>query len=107
MIVYVNHLNDSNFKESIKEGLWIVDIFAPWCGPCRQLSPIIDEFSAENSDKIRVGKINADESPDTMTELGIRSIPTILVYKDGEIVNRHIGMASKVKLGELVKDFLN
>jgi len=107
MIVYVNHLNDSNFKESIKEGLWIVDIFAPWCGPCRQLSPIIDEFSAENSDKIRVGKINADESPDTMTELGIRSIPTILVYKDGEIVNRHVGMASKVKLGELVKDFLN
>jgi len=107
MIVYVNHLNDSNFKESIKEGLWIVDIFAPWCGPCRQLSPIIDEFSAENSDKIRVGKINADESPDTMTELGVRSIPTILVYKDGEIVNRHIGMASKVKLGELVKDFLN
>lgn len=107
MIVYVNHLNDSNFKESIKEGLWIVDIHAPWCGPCRQLSPIIDEFSAENSDKIRVGKINADDSPDTMTELGIRSIPTILVYKDGEIVNRHVGMASKAKLGELVRDFLN
>lgn len=107
MIVYINHLNDSNFKESIKEGLWIVDIHAPWCGPCRQLSPIIDEFSAENSDKIRVGKINADESPETMTELEIRSIPTILVYKDGEIVNRHVGMASKAKLGELVSDFLN
>jgi thioredoxin 1 len=107
MIVYINHLNDSNFKESIKEGLWIVDIHAPWCGPCRQLSPIIDEFSAENSDKIRVGKINADESPETMTELEIRSIPTILVYKDGEIVNRHVGMASKAKLGELVSDFIN
>ena len=106
IVAYLTELKDSNYKEFTQDGLVLVDIWAPWCNPCKQISPIIDQISLDFLNKVKVGKLNADESPDTVTELGIRSIPTILLYKNGEIVDKSIGMTTKQKLIELINNHL-
>ncbi len=80
-------LDDSNFqKEVIESDLpCLVDFCAPWCGPCRMLTPVIDQVAKENEGKIKVGKVNVDENPQTASQYGIRSIPTLLLFKDGKI----------------------
>lgn len=106
IVAYLTELKDSNYKEFTQDGLVLVDIWAPWCNPCKQISPIVDQISLDFLNKVKVGKLNADESPDTVTELGIRSIPTILLYKNGEIVDKSIGMTTKQKLIELINNHL-
>lgn len=106
IVAYLTELKDSNYKEFTQDGIVLVDIWAPWCGPCRQISPIVDQISIDFINKVKVGKLNADDSPDTITELGIRSIPTILLYKNGEIVDKSIGMTTKQKLVDLINNHL-
>lgn len=106
IVAYLTELNDKNYKEFVNDGLVLVDVWATWCMPCRQISPIVDQLSIDFLNKVKVGKLNTDESPSTVTELGIRSIPTILVYKDGEIVDKSIGMTTKQKLTELINKHL-
>ena len=100
------NVTDSNYKEFTSTGVSLVDIYAPWCGPCKIVGPIVDELSNEY-DNVRIGKLNADENSETTQELGIRSIPTILVYKDGQIVEKHVGNASKAQLKSLIDKHLN
>ncbi len=107
MISYITELTDTNYKNFTDKGLVLVDIKAEWCGPCKTLSPIIDRISSEYHGKISVGKLDADESSEIISELGVRNIPTVLLYKNGEIVERNTGMVSEVKLKEMINSHLN
>ena len=103
MITYVTELNTENFHNTInKNKIVVVDITALWCGPCKQLSPIIDEVAAEFGEKVLVGKLDADSNGDIIKELGVRNIPTVLVYKDGEIVDKSVGMKSKSDIMSMI-----
>ncbi len=75
----------------------LLDFWASWCGPCRMLSPVVDEIAQEN-DTIAVGKINVDEQPELATQFGVMSIPTLMVFKDGKAVNTSVGVVPKAKI---------
>ena len=77
------------------KGVVLVDFWAEWCGPCRQMLPILEEISKEMGDKVKICKVNVDESPDKAAELGIRSIPSIFLYKDGKQVDVKVGLNPK------------
>ena len=79
----------------------VVDFWAPWCSPCRQISPIIDELANENSE-VKIGKLNVDDAQDIAMNYGVASIPTILLFKGGEVIERIQGVTSKSKLQELI-----
>lgn len=100
MVAYITELNDNNYKEFVSEGLVLVDVWAPWCGPCKMISPIVDKVSADYFGKAKVGKLEADSNRDIVSELGIRNIPTLLVYKDGEIVDKLVGSVQEEKITE-------
>ena len=88
---------DANFKETAIDGgkVSVVDFWAPWCGPCRMIAPIIEELSSEYNGKVTIGKLNVDENPEVASKYGVRSIPTILVLKGGEILDKQVGVTSK------------
>lgn len=88
-------LNNDNFEETTKEGIALVDFWAPWCGPCRMLAPVIDELAQEFEGKAKICKVNSDEEQDLAVKFGVRSIPTIIFMKDGEVVDTMIGASSK------------
>ena len=100
------NLNDKNFEESIsKDSLPVlVDFWAPWCGPCQIVSLIIEELAKENEGKIKVGKINVDESPQTAAKFGIMSIPTVILFKEGKETRRKVGFESKEAFIKLISD---
>jgi thioredoxin 1 len=106
IIINTVKLNDNNYDEVVSSGLTLVDVFADWCGPCKVISPIIDELSSDYQGQVVFGKLNVDEATEKTTELGIRNIPTILVYKDGQIVERNTGAVSKNQLKELIDKHL-
>ena len=98
---------DENVKESIASGkLVVVDCWATWCGPCVRMSPIIDEVAEEFDDKAIIGKYNVDEQNDLSSEYRIMSIPTILFFKDGKLVDRLAGSQSKDTLDEKINSLL-
>lgn len=90
------HINKNNFENEVMhaEKTVLLDFWAPWCGPCRMVSPIIDEIAAERTD-IRVGKINVDEEPELAAQFNVMSIPTLVVMKNGRIVNEAMGARPK------------
>ena len=104
---YVTEVNSENFDQKIKNSeVAIVDIWAEWCGPCKQLSPIIDEVSSELGDKVLVGKMDADANLDFVKTLNVRNIPTILYYKNGEVVERTNGLKTKNEILSIVNKLL-
>lgn len=108
MIVYITELNEQNYNDFTNSGLVLVDIKAEWCGPCRVVGPLVDQISSEYKEKgLSVGKLDADEAKDLIRELGIRNIPTLLVYKNGEIVERNTGNVTKKEIEELINNHLN
>lgn len=76
----------------------LVDFWATWCGPCRQIAPLIDELAVQFQGSVKIGKVNVDENPDLSTKYGINAIPTLLLFKDGEIVERFQGVPARAKL---------
>ena len=100
------NLNDKNFEESVfKAGLPVlVDFWAPGCGPCQIVGPIIEELAKENGGKIKVGKINVDESPQVAGKYGVMSIPTMILFKEGKEIRRKVGFESKESLIKLISD---
>jgi len=101
-------LTKDNFVDTVKNAkVAVVDFWAPWCGPCRMIAPIIEELSEEFKDKdVIVGKINTDEQQELAIQFGIRSIPTVLFFKDGELVDSMIGAAPKAMYEEKIKALL-
>jgi len=93
-------LNASNFNDTIKEGVALVDFWAPWCGPCRMIAPVIEELANDYEGKAKICKVNTDEEQDIAIQYGIRSIPTILFFKDGQLVDQMIGAAGKQVIAE-------
>lgn len=90
---------DSNFQEkALSGGVSVVDFWAEWCGPCRLIGPIIDDLSVTYAGRVAIGKVNVDDNPEISTKYGIRSIPTILVIKDGEVVDKQVGVTTKAAL---------
>ncbi len=99
-------LNNENFAETIKEGVTLVDFWAEWCGPCQMMLPILDEFSASMEWKMKVWKVNVDENSDIAGQYRVMSIPTLIVFKDGEPVEQLVGVQQADKLEEVCSKYL-
>ncbi len=99
---------DSNFQDTaLAEGkVSVVDFWAEWCGPCRMIGPIIEELANDYGDKVLVGKVDVDSNPEVSVEYGVRSIPTILIIKDGKVVHTHVGVTTKQALAAKIDSYL-
>ncbi|ETK03528.1 thioredoxin [Tannerella sp. oral taxon BU063 isolate Cell 5] len=103
----VVNVSDANYKEVLAAGQPVVlDFWAEWCGPCRMVSPIIDELAEEYAGRITVGKVNVDENDTAVAEYGIRNIPTVLFFKDGQVVDKQVGVAQKAAFVEKMNKLL-
>lgn len=104
----VFEVTDATFDEQVarSEGVTVVDFWAPWCGPCRMVGPVIEELAGEYEGKVRFAKLNVDDSPATAGAFGIRSIPTIGFFRDGEPVGGVVGAYPKEALQQVIEDVL-
>jgi thioredoxin 1 len=102
------HLTDTNFKKEVLEsGLPVlVDFWAKWCGPCKMVAPIVEDLAREYDKKVKVGKVDVDESPETASRYGIMSIPTLMLFKNGKVMEQAVGALSKSELKKRIDDNL-
>jgi thioredoxin 1 len=101
----MKHVTDASFNDDVLKasGPVVVDFWAEWCGPCRQIAPALDEISKEMEGKLTVVKINIDDNPNTPTQFGVKGIPTLMVFKDGQLAATKVGAAPKSKLVEWIQ----
>ena len=97
-------VTDNNFEQEVlnTQGPVLVDFWAAWCGPCRAVAPILEELAGDYEGQLSVRKLNVDENPDTATRYGVRSIPTLMLFKDGELKETTVGVQPKAQLASLV-----
>lgn len=101
----VLHLNDTNFEAEALQGSLpcLVDFWAPWCGPCKAIGPVISELAAQFDGKVKIAKMNVDESPATPGKYGIRAIPTLIMFKDGKVIDQVTGAVGKAQLVAMIE----
>jgi len=101
----MKHVSDDSFESDVlnAEGPVLVDFWAEWCGPCKQIGPILDEMDQEMAEKVTIAKVNIDENPDTPSKYGVRGIPTLILFKGGEVAATKVGALPKSKLVEWVE----
>ncbi|MFC4618189.1 thioredoxin [Camelliibacillus cellulosilyticus] len=99
----ITHVTDQNFAEETAEGVVLVDFWAPWCGPCKMVAPVLEEIDGEMADKVKIVKLNVDENQETAGKFGVMSIPTLILFKDGEVAAQTVGFQPK----EALTDFIN
>lgn len=99
------NVTDASFDQDVlkSEGLVLVDFWAEWCGPCKQIAPSLEEISNEMGEKITIAKINIDENPNTPTKYGVRGIPTMMLFKDGEVAGTKVGASPKGQIEDWIK----
>ncbi|MDQ6978888.1 MAG: thioredoxin TrxA [Mariprofundaceae bacterium] len=102
------HVSDDSFEGDVLNGTGpiLVDFWAPWCGPCKQIAPVLEELSAEFGDTLTIAKINIDDNPNTPGKYGVRGIPTLMLFADGNVQGTKVGAVNKAKLTEFVKDHI-
>lgn len=93
------NVSDQTFSDEVEgTGTVLVDFWAPWCGPCKMIAPVLEDVDSEIGDKVKIAKVNVDENPDTAGRFGIMSIPTLMVFKDGQVVDKLVGFQTKEQL---------
>jgi len=100
----VAEFDDNNFETEVlqADGPVLVDFWAPWCGPCRMIAPVVEQLAGENAGVIKIGKLNVDEAPGSAQNYGVSSIPTLMIFKAGEVVERFVGVQPKSRLQEAI-----
>ncbi|MEJ2656065.1 MAG: thioredoxin [Desulfobacterales bacterium] len=104
MATDIVEIGDSSFESEVlkSDKPVLVDFWAPWCGPCRAIAPVVEELASQFGDKVKFAKCNVDENPATPTKYGIKSIPTLIFFKDGEVQDKIIGIVAKSRLEEMI-----
>ncbi|KIL46258.1 MULTISPECIES: thioredoxin [Jeotgalibacillus] len=98
----IAHATDQTFTTETGEGLVLADFWAPWCGPCKMIAPVLEELDADMGEKVKIVKLDVDENQETASKYGVMSIPTLVVLKDGEVVDKVVGFQPKEALEELL-----
>ncbi|KPB05481.1 MULTISPECIES: thioredoxin [Bacillaceae] len=98
----ITNATDQNFTQETSEGLVLADFWAPWCGPCKMIAPVLEELDQDMGDKVKIVKVDVDENQETAGKFGVMSIPTLLVIKNGEVVDKAVGFQPKEALAELL-----
>jgi thioredoxin 1 len=103
----LRELSGRNFEAEVLQSPvpTLVDFWAPWCGPCRAVGPVIEQLAAERANSVKVAKLNVDKSPDVAAAYGVQSIPTLIIFKDGEVVDRFVGVQPKAELQRALDRF--
>ncbi|MBP1968835.1 thioredoxin 1 [Virgibacillus natechei] len=96
------HVSDQDFTKETSEGLVLADFWAPWCGPCKMIAPVLEEIDGEMEEKVQIVKLDVDENQETAGKYGVMSIPTLLLFKDGNVVDQVIGFQPKEALVDLI-----
>ena len=100
----VAEVNDTNFDSEVLQSSEpvLVDFWAPWCGPCRQIAPLVEQLAGENAGSAKILKLNVDDAPQAAQNYGVSSIPTLMVFKNGEVVDRFVGVQPKTRLQDAI-----
>ena len=108
MAEHIVHISDESFEEEVlqSERPVLIDYWAEWCGPCKTIAPVLDEIATEYSDRLKVVKLNIDDNPQTPPKYGIRGIPTLMVFKNGQVEATKVGAVSKAQLTAFLDDSL-
>ncbi|GIP40712.1 thioredoxin [Paenibacillus sp. J31TS4] len=97
------NVSDQSFKEEVEgQGTVLVDFWAPWCGPCKMIAPVLEDLDQEIGSEVKIAKLNVDDNPETASRFGVMSIPTLIVFKDGQPVDKVVGFQSKEALKSVV-----
>lgn len=97
------NVSDQSFRNEVETtGTVLVDFWAPWCGPCRMIAPVLEELDKEIGDKVKIAKVNVDENPESASRFGVLSIPTLILFKDGQPVDKVVGFQPKEALKSVV-----
>ncbi|MCH9627587.1 MAG: Thioredoxin [Chlamydiales bacterium] len=103
---FIKPLSDDNFEDGISQGVVLVDFYADWCGPCRMLTPVVEELAQEMTGKMTVAKVDTDQSVNVAAKFEVTSIPTLILFKDGQIVKRVVGLKDLDALRSMVNEVL-